>query len=81
MSAATSARQAGREAAARAVERGVLPLRKGVTTSARAVLMSPPREGLADISNGCVSNSRGARRGMARRGAAPRGGASGHLSV
>ena len=50
---AVSARQAGREAAARAVVAGARPLRKG-TTSARHSLMSPPREGLADISNGCV---------------------------
>ena len=53
MSATVSARQAGREAAARAVEKGTLSLRKA---SARASLLSPPRAGLADISNshGCV---------------------------
>jgi len=58
MSASTvSARQAGREAVARALEKGALHV--GVRKSslvARASLMSPPREGLADISNsfGCV---------------------------
>ena len=54
MSATVSARQAGREAAARAVEKGTLSLRS--KASARASLLSPPRAGLSDCTNsyGCV---------------------------
>jgi len=65
---AVSARQAGREAAARAVEKGTLSLLKA-KPSARASLLSPPRAGLADVSNcyGCVLQAH--QRGATERGA------------